>query len=1036
MSNAHPNLKLYLKFDTISHGNKIEDKSGNGHDATVHGAQLIDDELFGKCLKFDGKKDFVDCGDQVILGDQFTQELWIYPQSTDLKFYGILGSRPRSKNENRSPSIWVGGDRQISAGFGDGKSWKNITTSRVINFNSWNHLALTFDGRSYQVYVNGLSVFALPITGKPVTRPIKAIGRVNNFFNGNIAHVRMYNRALSVAEVKADLLKDQYSHAPLNVISPIDFNLFDDEIQNVLYISNDSAENECHLVIKNISERKLVLKPLSKKVPSASNYHFALNFRPNTFPKGKLPSLKEKGSLWKSSVLENKQNNEQIVYLLYTGMDDLDLHPMNGQKFTLAYQSADGALGSRATRVMLNYQNIKDSDIEGTLSGESLVQLDIINQRGKKNIPLHIGFVGSNTILNDSDPKNKNSGTAGSLRIRIMNSMKEGTLAFRRTNSNGTNKSRFIVTFGDPNSDWALFDANKQDQVKKGNPNSTVEKPTKCTVSKSSSQGKTVTFNVVPTVEELDAGDHLEFVLKDFRSSKPSGPANIYIHYEDIPGYWDGMFVLVAEKTPISHRSFGGLKNVGIGIEPDGNNQLKVGGVLQADKYVVQDSVNGGPTKGIWMWNIGDSNWGIYMGQAGDKRSLAGNKAVAGAGFSSHAIRIRTYRGQNNGLIYENSNEQLNLSVRGSDGLTYIRGNVGIGITNPSQKLMVQGNHTTKKDPQSGLTYGGSLAIKGKGPAIDFIDTGHNDWSIHVNSNKMYFVRQPWNYTDLVLDGRGNVGIGTDSPSQKLVVQGNHSTKKDPQSGLTYGGSLAIKGKGPTIDFIDTDHNDWSIHVNSNKMYFVRQPWNYTDLVLDGRGNVGIGTDSPGGKLDVRGEIKSSSNVHVGGRLYVNSEIKSSSNVRVGRTLIFDAQDGEYWYIYPQSSDKPDKDLFFNFSGNPSNTVSGWLEPYGKGWKNSSDGRLKTDIEEIDGILDKVVELKPSFFRFKDVPEKKQKQIGFIAQDVEKIFPDLVTEKQGFKGLAYTDFGVLAIAAIKEQQSAITKLQQEIATLKKISKVR
>jgi hypothetical protein len=107
----------------------------------------------------------------------------------------------------------------------------------------------------------------------------------------------------------------------------------------------------------------------------------------------------------------------------------------------------------------------------------------------------------------------------------------------------------------------------------------------------------------------------------------------------------------------------------------------------------------------------------------------------------------------------------------------------------------------------------------------------------------------------------GNVGIGTPTPSVKLDVNGvvraasTFNVAKDPDSGLSNGGALVIKSNAPQIDFIDTDHNDWAIHVNSNRMYFIRQPWNYTDLVLDGAGNVGIGTESPGAKLQVAGPV-------------------------------------------------------------------------------------------------------------------------------------------------------------------------------------
>ncbi|MEF8768340.1 MULTISPECIES: hypothetical protein [Candidatus Accumulibacter] len=74
----------------------------------------------------------------------------------------------------------------------------------------------------------------------------------------------------------------------------------------------------------------------------------------------------------------------------------------------------------------------------------------------------------------------------------------------------------------------------------------------------------------------------------------------------------------------------------------------------------------------------------------------------------------------------------------------------------------------------------------------------------------------------------GNVGIGMTTPAQKLIVQGNLDAGKDPDNGMSHSGQLAIKGNAPQIDFIDTDHNDWAIHVNEGKMYFISQPWDYS----------------------------------------------------------------------------------------------------------------------------------------------------------------------------------------------------------------
>lgn len=116
--------------------------------------------------------------------------------------------------------------------------------------------------------------------------------------------------------------------------------------------------------------------------------------------------------------------------------------------------------------------------------------------------------------------------------------------------------------------------------------------------------------------------------------------------------------------------------NVGIGtVSPTANMILDVNGAMLARKYVVQDGVDGGNTRGIYMWDEGDPNWGIYMGQAGAGKSLSAGNATGGFGFSQHAIRIRTTNATTQGLIYENQLEQNLFSVRG-DGLAYFRGSV------------------------------------------------------------------------------------------------------------------------------------------------------------------------------------------------------------------------------------------------------------------------------------------------------------------------------------------------------------------------
>jgi uncharacterized small protein (DUF1192 family) len=67
---------------------------------------------------------------------------------------------------------------------------------------------------------------------------------------------------------------------------------------------------------------------------------------------------------------------------------------------------------------------------------------------------------------------------------------------------------------------------------------------------------------------------------------------------------------------------------------------------------------------------------------------------------------------------------------------------------------------------------------------------------------------------------------------------------------------------------------------------------------------------------------------------------------------------------------------------------------------------------------------------FPELNFSRGQQIGVIAQEVEKIFPELVkTDAEGYKSVAYDRLGVIAISAIKQQQLEIEKLQNTIDAL-------
>jgi len=115
---------------------------------------------------------------------------------------------------------------------------------------------------------------------------------------------------------------------------------------------------------------------------------------------------------------------------------------------------------------------------------------------------------------------------------------------------------------------------------------------------------------------------------------------------------------------------------------------------------------------------------------------------------------------------------------------------------------------------------------------------------------------------------------------------------------------------------------------------------------------------------------------------------------------------------------------------------------------SSSDTRLKKNVQPLGNVLEKIKNINGVTYEWKtdEFPDKgfkKGKQVGMIAQDVEKYFPELInTDNQGYETLAYEKFTAVLLEAVKEQQreietmktdfqKQIDSLKQEIAVLKK-----
>lgn len=109
-------------------------------------------------------------------------------------------------------------------------------------------------------------------------------------------------------------------------------------------------------------------------------------------------------------------------------------------------------------------------------------------------------------------------------------------------------------------------------------------------------------------------------------------------------------------------------------------------------------------------------------------------------------------------------------------------------------------------------------------------------------------------------------------------------------------------------------------------------------------------------------------------------------------------------------------------------------KPGGGSWSVSSDLRLKRNVQDLDGSLAKLLALRGVTFEYNDpaaIGELPGERIGFIAQEVEQVFPDWVGQKDdGMKFLTVRGFEALSVEALRELDARQGRLEAENARLR------
>jgi signal transduction histidine kinase/DNA-binding response OmpR family regulator/ligand-binding sensor domain-containing protein len=197
-------------FDSVTN-EVVPDLGPGGHHGLLKGnARVVPRDrpmtatAVTRVLDLDGTNSFVDLGATApILTPPFTQEAWIRPTAS--RWMGLLGDTNANTDLQRAPTLFVRSGNGLHGGFGDGVAWLNWNSpDDVLTAGRWNHVAASYDGAEYRVYVNGELVQRANIAGTPRRAPVQWIGRVNSFFAGQISDVRLWHTARSSGEIRTN----------------------------------------------------------------------------------------------------------------------------------------------------------------------------------------------------------------------------------------------------------------------------------------------------------------------------------------------------------------------------------------------------------------------------------------------------------------------------------------------------------------------------------------------------------------------------------------------------------------------------------------------------------------------------------------------------------------------------------------------------------------------------------------------------------------------------------------------------------------
>jgi microcystin-dependent protein len=670
MANDRPCLHLPLdELRVVAAIAAAPNVGGIGADALVRGnPKILHDPTMGTCMRFDGDGDYIELTDLASLtfAEGMTAMAWVRFEET--AYFSRIFDLNVAPNQ-RSHILWAGNEERTQhlAFEIDGVRFR---VENGVALRQWRHLAFVYDpaGR-VSVISDGVRLFSQEVKFDLANRAWQTgyLGRsswtADGHFRGAMAHFRLYNQALSPAEVKDLMISDQSAMAYYRETTLLKVELYtvrDDDHKPILYVEAANKGEPLELSLTNPGDKPVTFKPFD--APTADDFHVQLRFRRNVIAPNLLQALQSDKSVavegWRHVAGTTADGREDYLSLVKSDAS-LTLGKGEAWRIQIPNFSAAAQGGARNTRVQVRYRT------EPQDPGSVTRHMEVQSHLGLKTIPLIARFRDSNTLLNDGQTGNK-------LTIEVVCTSDTGSVRL-------DTDSQFELIIDDE-----LLAIAENGQLKSvsslgavSNVGEAAAKPVA-----PGTRHKTIAFQV-KRPEVVDHQHPLTFELSNWVTNKPSGMYNILLRYENVPGYWDGAWVLPVQFSPLLLRS----DKIGIGTnEPSADLEIRrdvqgaVGSVLKLNNF------GGGAGAG------GAIDFNGY--NVGKETIKAADGTVVGEKWHDPAFRIQSVDDGNyrSDLVFSGKKEGNAASELEEKVRITAEGRVGIGTAKPAAALDVAGD--------------------------------------------------------------------------------------------------------------------------------------------------------------------------------------------------------------------------------------------------------------------------------------------------------------------------------------------------------